>query len=353
MVTARPPLLLPFVTSLEQLAPSLGCRPNEIGDLLDKINQGLAYRYMDIVIKRRRRLVAVPSDESLRSVQRHLLHLLRPLEVELLDCVHGYISARSTVSNARSHAGQYFQQRFDILDFFASVTTAAVQQTLLDFGVDSVPALVLARLTTVYDGLPLGACTSPALSNLVLRRIDAVLSNAADLAGLSYTRYADDQTFSGHYRFDLESVVADALAIRGLALNPAKTRSAKYGQSQYVTGLSTSDALRPRLPKTWKRKLRQELYLVHRFGFESFAEHAGLSEHRAVNYVAGKLRYAGTVEPELVRSLLVMYPRAAKEPRPSSRVTSDAIAARAASIRAGKESPALSYVSTVTYGFGD
>jgi len=44
--------------------------------------------------------------------------------------------------------------------------------------------------------LPQGACTSPALSNLVCRRLDSRFTGIARSLGFTYTRYADDMTFS-------------------------------------------------------------------------------------------------------------------------------------------------------------
>jgi RNA-directed DNA polymerase len=44
--------------------------------------------------------------------------------------------------------------------------------------------------------LPQGACTSPALSNQVTRKLDRRLTGMSKKHGFTYTRYADDLTFS-------------------------------------------------------------------------------------------------------------------------------------------------------------
>ena len=51
-------------------------------------------------------------------------------------------------------------------------------------------------------GLPQGACTSPALSNQVARRLDKRLGGRARKLNLTYTRYADDLSFSGDTAFN-------------------------------------------------------------------------------------------------------------------------------------------------------
>ena len=59
---------------------------------------------------------------------------------------------------------------------------------------------VTYHVATGPRGLPQGACTSPSLSNQVARRLDRRSRGLADKLGITYTRYADDLTFSGDAR---------------------------------------------------------------------------------------------------------------------------------------------------------
>src|SRR5439155_1276785 len=103
----------------------------------------------------------------------------------------------------------------DLEDFFPSITFPRVRSVFQRLGYSPAVATVLALLCTecprrpveyagqVYHvaigprGLPQGACTSPGLSNQVARRLDKRLCGLAEKLGLTYTRYADDMTFSG------------------------------------------------------------------------------------------------------------------------------------------------------------
>ena len=98
-------------------------------------------------------------------------------------------------------------QKFDIRDFFPSITRQAVVNVLNDIGFTHDAAEVLSQLLAYRDRLPLGACTSPLLSNLCLRPLDMALQNLAIEHGLIYTRYSDDMAFSGDEQFDVEDEI--------------------------------------------------------------------------------------------------------------------------------------------------
>ena len=128
---------------------------------------------------------------------------------------HGFIAGRSILTNSREHANRAIVVNLDLEDFFPSIGFPRVRKRLQARGLLSLrgddPALFMHRVSAAvmeYDGvryfaatgtrgLPQGACTSPGLSNQVARRLDRRLGGLASKLGVSYTRYADDLTFSG------------------------------------------------------------------------------------------------------------------------------------------------------------
>ena len=155
------------------------------------------YDYQRFTIPKRHggtRNIEAPGDK-LKALQRRVLwRLLEPLTVR--PCATGFVRGRSIVDNARPHVGQGVVINLDLADFFGSIALERVQQVFAAHGWETQAATILARICTSDGRLPQGAPTSPALSNLVCRRLDARLSALVVRANGQYTRYADDLTFS-------------------------------------------------------------------------------------------------------------------------------------------------------------
>ncbi|WP_159067462.1 reverse transcriptase family protein [Gordonia iterans] len=96
--------------------------------------------------------------------------------------------------------------------------------------------------------LPQGAPTSPALLNLVLRRLDIRISGYAAKHGITYTRYADDLAFSGDGMDTgrLHWFVARVVVAEGFRLHPDKTRVMGEHQRQQLAGLVVNRGLHAR-----------------------------------------------------------------------------------------------------------
>jgi hypothetical protein len=140
------------------------------------------------------REIHAPNDRLKRLQRRVLRRLLSPLPQP--GCATAFVPGRSIVDNARPHTGMAVVINLDLADFFPSIQAAQVEGVFRGLGWDAAAAGILTRICTHQGRLPQGAPTSPAISNLVCRRLDARLDALARANGGRYTRYADDLTLS-------------------------------------------------------------------------------------------------------------------------------------------------------------
>jgi RNA-directed DNA polymerase len=318
-VVSEVPALALSRVGVPQLPSFAGTSARDLAVMLERLDAGGCYREVQIWMKGRPRRVEIPEDD-LAQVQRRILGRLAEMELDLPGCVHGYVRGRSHISNATAHAGRRHLQKFDLKDFFPSVSRAAVVAVLGEAGFTPAASDCLGRLLTYRGRLPLGACTSPLLSNLCLRTLDAELQALAIERGLVYTRYSDDLAFSANEPFDVRAEVRAVVRASGFRLNSGKTVTVRYGQALYVTGLSVSDQAGPRLPKRFKRELRRDLYVIEKFGLFSYntpstvrswdgeEDLGSVSPDDARRPVEGRLRYARAVEPAFVDKLAREFP---------------------------------------------
>ena len=198
-------------------------------------------------------------DAALKEMQRVILYrLLSRLKVH--PAATGFRRGESIVTNARRHVSKAVVLRMDVRDFFPSTTERRVNLYFRVIGWLKEPADVLTKLCTLDGGLPQGAPTSPALSNLVNYPVDARLAAVAATIGATYTRYADDITFSfdTDERWALNAAIGSTkviLADYGYRLHQdKKLRIARGHNRQVVTGLVVNESVN--LPRAVRRRLR-------------------------------------------------------------------------------------------------
>lgn len=230
------------------------------------------------------RLISAPMP-SLKKAQHWILStLLEPLEVH--PCAHGFVRGRSIVTNARPHVGAAVVVNLDLRDFFPTVHWRRARGLFRSFGFSGAVSTLLALICSEaptdaveLDGvtwhvqagerhLPQGAPTSPALTNLLCRDLDRRLEALAAALGFTYTRYADDLTFSAKDRAapvgKLLREVRYLIPRAGFTLHPDKTRVLRQGARREVTGLVVNDKLG--VPRDQVRRFRALLHRVERDG---------------------------------------------------------------------------------------
>ncbi len=236
---------------------------------------------------------------KLRWIQRWILENILQ-NIPLRSCATAYVRDRSIIHNAAPHTQKAVIVKLDLEDFFPSITFARVLGVYQEIGYIYPIAVLLSQLSCSKGRLPQGAPTSPALSNLVCRRLDSRLLGLAERLGFNYTRYADDITFSGNIRPEgLIRAVEGIIQSEGFVLAKHKTRIARPGQSQRVTGLVVNDKVN--VPRQYYRWLRAIVHNCQTSGVRSQNRDADPA-FKARLY--GHSQYILGINPRLGRVLL-------------------------------------------------
>lgn len=320
---------MPVIFSAKHLAIWFGLNEFDLVYVLQHRDGYYAY----FLIKKRsggKRRIVVPY-ENIKRMQRWILtEILQKVEVHR-QC-KGFIKGGSTIDNARPHVGKKYIKKFDLKDFFESIDVRRVYGVFREIGYSPAVSYDLASLCTIniseekykameayqkywfkdlhemqYPVLAQGAPTSPALSNIICRKLDERFEKYAIMNGLQYTRYADDITFSGD---DLKKLPSMAFVRRvvkeeGFKLNPKKTGTYGRDNRQEVTGILV-DGNAPRLPQKFKRQIYRHLHFCEKFGARQHFAHVMPDVGNARQWLYGKIFYVKSVEPDEGKKMLAM-----------------------------------------------
>lgn len=243
------------------------------------------------------RNLAVP-DELLKSIQRKITEvLLLPMPVSRYAMA--YRDGGSAMRNAQPHIAKPVVLKLDILRFFDSVRYSTVKELAFPQEIyEKNLQILLAMLCYYQDKLPQGAPSSPAISNIILYEFDERVGQWCRERNISYTRYCDDLTFSGHLRpGEVIPFVRAELKKRGFLLNEQKTHIQTAGQQQSVTGIVVNEKLN--IPAAYRRRVRQELYYCQKYGIPEHLRriNSELSEEAYRMQLLGKVNYVLQVAP--------------------------------------------------------
>jgi RNA-directed DNA polymerase len=207
-----------------------------------------------------------------------------------------FMTGKSLYDNVSLHQGKNRIVALDIEDFFGNVKFVQVYVVFKRLGYKSDVSVLLAKLCTLRNALPQGAPTSPMLSNMVFYRIDGQLSGYCKRRGITYTRYADDLTFSGNnFKTGLLIRHVRYLINRQFSLNEDKTKIMGRANAQYVTGVVVNE--KAQVPRKYRDRIRQEVYFIRQHGLEhNFSRVKGLpiwidTPEVYLHHLIGKIYY--------------------------------------------------------------
>jgi hypothetical protein len=312
------------------------CKPVQLKSITYYANPKLCKeRYKTFCIKKKsgkERIINAPV-AGLKSILRSLNFVLQHI-YEPSEAATGFVLEKSIVDNAKKHVNHNYVFNLDLKDFFHSFDRNRVKMGLMyepfNLKGDKEPlAFLLASLCThpfkidgeVKNVLPQGSPTSPTLTNILCKKLDRRLKGLANRFGATFTRYADDITFSSphnifqseqnpvlnkkgsydNFTAELERLIKE----EKLIVNPYKTRLQKAGYRQEATGLIVNEKVNVR--RHYTKQIRMWLYYWEKYGYEKAGQifkrdyasdkgHVKNINVHLVNVLDGKLEFLKMVK---------------------------------------------------------
>ena len=277
------------IKDFEEFAHLLGYKTKSLSYILYKLADSAKYCTFSIPkASGGERQIDAPL-EPLKTLQRRLAKLL-------YDCVaqietdaprpalsHGFRRGRSIITNARRHRNRRYVLNLDLSDFFPTFNFGRVRGFFMadsTFALHERTATYIAQIACRDGKLPQGSPCSPIIADIVAHILDVRLAKLAKKHRLTYSRYADDITFSTNQKtfpaeiatidpdnaskWTLHKSLTDRIEKSGFAINPTKTRMQYRGSRQTVTGLTVNKTVNIRVE--YYKTVRSMCHLLFRTG---------------------------------------------------------------------------------------
>jgi hypothetical protein len=296
-------------TTLYDLADLLGYRPKSLAYILYRIPNELKYNEFKISKKNgEKRTISEPTDR-LKLLQSRLASILTDCHNEVIgnnsikkSLSHGFRPNHSIKTNASKHTKKRYVFNVDLDDFFGTINFGRVRGYFIkdnNFSLEPTVATIIAQIACFNNKLPQGSPSSPIISNLIGHILDIRILYLAKKFGLTYSRYADDLTFSTNLAdfpseiatlkdnekdtWDIGSTLNKTITRCGFKVNQSKTSMQYQENRQMVTGLVVNKKVN--IKSDYHRRLRAMCHSQFNKGFfftenleDSYKENSGLNK---------------------------------------------------------------------------
>jgi hypothetical protein len=289
---------------IEAFAQKMGKNDQEIREFL--INAPNKYKVFAIPKRKHGyRIIAQPAKE-LKVYQRQLEHLFAfPIHNRAM----AYRKGRSIKNNALCHLQNQYLLKLDLENFFNSITPEIfwdIWSKTWDLPSHEDQFYLERLIFWRFQGsliLSVGAPTSPMISNFCMYYFDEEVENFCLKSNITYTRYADDLTFSSNVKnilFEMPKLIQDILKRLFndfLKINTSKTIFSSKAHNRHVTGITLDNTGKLSLGRDRKRYIKHK---VHHYTL-------GLLDVYEINHLKGLISFSKFIEPSFFQSLEVKY----------------------------------------------
>jgi RNA-directed DNA polymerase len=228
-----------------------------------------------------------------------------------------YRNGKSILDNAAPHAAHKYLCKLDFMNFFPSIKSTDFEKFMRSNPLATVwTDEEIGYLSKIFfwrkkrnnvPQLSIGAPSSPLLSNILLFNFDLKMEALCAGWGVTYTRYADDLSFSTNepgVLSQMQSKVAEVCKQTRpprLKLNETKTVHASKKGLRRVTGLVLTNDGRVSMGREKKREISA--------GFHRYV--LGMLNEQEILELGGTISFAKSVEPVFLQRLARKYGAAA------------------------------------------
>ena len=300
-------------TIIEIIADYLGYSPDIVLEISNKAPR--TYRKYNIKKKKGGNRIIFHPSKLTKSLQYAIIEtILRELPVH--QSAAGYIRGIKSplLRNAEKHAKFRYSVRIDFEDFFPSlcpddlIKKVKAFDKFKDMSIGDEEFLtksLFVRYHTGRIGLPIGAPSSPIISNIVMSSLGNEVNKLANFTSIEsiYTRYADDLIFSSNEKgackkfYDCVVNLINNTKSPNLKVNTKKTIFTSRGTKRVITGLYISPVGNVSIGRKNNRYIRKLLFDLKSGGLDK----------KTKRYLSGYLSFILDVEPDLYNRLVLKY----------------------------------------------
>lgn len=257
------------------------------------------------------RVIAQPTP-VLKDIQRKIIKQMKK-HLSVHFAAKAYVEGCSIKDNALVHVKSNYLLKMDFSNFFNSLTPDMLLRALLYQGVCFLDEEVDALIELLFWNrtkkkkpnfvLSVGAPSSPFLSNIIMYEFDEIVSKLCSEHHISYSRYADDLTFSASKRdvlFDVPKrieIILSEIYQEKLMLNYTKTVFSSKAHNRHVTGITLSNNNKLSLGRERKRYIRA---LLHKLSIGQLSDDD-------VQALKGLIGFGKNIDPKFIDRMKSHY----------------------------------------------